>query len=460
MMPADLPRLSEVHFDSLAIGLALALSFVTGILSGVTPALQASAIDPNPGLKEGGRSGPGQSVRTTRFRSALVCFEIALSVVLLIGAGLLIRSFSAVLGQNPGLDPKGLTAGQIWIPVPNDPKANRYLKAPQRAALARELLRQMSSLPGVQGVAIGNADTIPFLNNETNPVAFTFPDDAAVAQNDYAAEFGAVSPDYFAVLRIPLQRGRVFTDQDSDKTARVVVVNEAFMQKFSRRNDLIGKRLRDRSGKESQIVGVVGDVRDQGLDMPASPRVYSSSFQNSGFSLSVFLRTRSDAGTIKEALTRTVNRVDSELPVFGVRTMNELMSASMARRRFSLSLMAVFAGLALFLAAIGIYGVMAFVVSQRTQEFGVRMALGAQQHDILMLAFRPGLVLTSIGTVAGVAVSLGAMRLMSSLLFGVSPMDPFTFAGVPILLGVVALTACWLPAWRATHIPPGVSLRS
>jgi ABC-type antimicrobial peptide transport system permease subunit len=163
---------------------------------------------------------------------------------------------------------------------------------------------------------------------------------------------------------------------------------------------------------------------------------------------------------MQEALTRTVNRVDPELPVFGVRTMNELMSASMARRRFALSLMAVFAGLALFLAALGIYGVMALVVGQRAQEFGVRMALGARQRDILVLAFRPGLVLTSIGAVAGVAVSIGAMRLMSSLLFGVSPSDPFTFAAVPILLAAVALTACWLPAWRATRIPPGVALRS
>jgi putative ABC transport system permease protein len=459
MMPADLPRLSEVHLDSLAVALALALALITGILSGVTPALQASATDPNHDLKEGGRSGAGVSVHKSRFRGALVSLEIALSVVLLIGAGLLVRSFSAVLGQNPGLDPKGLTVGQIWIPFPNNPKANRYLNPPQRAALARDLLHQMSLLPGVQSVAIGDANTIPFLNNQTSPVAFVFPDDTAVGQNNYVAEFGAVSPEYFAVLKTPLKRGRVFTAQDSDKSARVVVVNEAFVRKFSRQKDLIGRRLRSSSGNESQIVGVVGDVRDE-LDAPASPRVYNSTSQNSGFSLSVFLRTRSDAAVIKEALTRTVHRVDPELPVFGVRTMNELMSASMARRRFALSLMAVFAGLALFLAAIGIYGVMAFVVSQRTQEFGVRMALGAQKRDILMLAFRPGLVLTSIGAVAGVAVSIGAMRLMSSLLFSVSPFDPFTFAGVPILLGVVALIACWLPAWRATHIAPGVTLRS
>jgi predicted permease len=249
MMPADLPRLSEVHFDFLAVALALALSLITGILSGMTPALQASATDPNHDLKEGGRGGTGQSVRKSRFRSALVSVEIALSVVLLIGAGLLIRSFSAALQQNPGLDPKGLTVAQIWIPVPNNPKANRYLNPPQRAGLARELLHQMRLLPGVQGVAIGDANTIPFLNNQTNPVAFFFPDDTAAGQNNYVAEFGAVSPEYFAVLKTPIQRGRVFTNQDSDMSARVVVVNEAFLRKFSKHKDLIGKRLRNSSGK-------------------------------------------------------------------------------------------------------------------------------------------------------------------------------------------------------------------
>jgi putative ABC transport system permease protein len=223
--------------------------------------------------------------------------------------------------------------------------------------------------------------------------------------------------------------------------------------------DVIGRHLRDGAGNESEIIGVVGDVRTEGLDVPPQPRAYASLFQRSGASLAVFLRTRSDLRTIKEELTRTVQAVDPELPVFGVRTMEELMSASMARRRFSLFLMSVFAVLALLLAALGIYGVMAFLVSQRIQEFGIRLALGAQPRDILALAFRPGLVLTSVGVAFGLAASIVVTRLMSSLLFGVSARDPLTFAAVPVLLWTVAVAACLVPVRRATRVSPAQTLR-
>ena len=200
-------------------------------------------------------------------------------------------------------------------------------------------------------------------------------------------------------------------------------------------------------------------MRNEGLDVPAQPRIYASMFQSPGISLAVFLRTRSAVTTIKETLTQTVQGLDPELPVFGVRTMDELLSASMARRRFSLFLMSVFAALALLLAALGIYGVMAFLVSQRIQEFGIRLALGAQSRDILTLAFRPGLVLTSTGIAIGLVASLMVTRLMSSLLFGVSASDPLTFAAVPALLGTVALTACFVPVRRATRVSPVETLR-
>jgi len=380
-------------------------------------------------------------------------------VVLLISAGLLIRSFSALLKQEPGFDRSGLTVGQIWIPVPNNPAANQYLKAPQRAALVRELLRRLKALPGVQKVAISTSSDVPFLDNERNALPFSFPDDSATPQNEHAAEFGAVSPDYFETLKIQLKNGRVFTEHDSEEAKKVVIVNEAFARAFASQKDVIARRLRDSSGSESEIIGVVGDVRNEGLDVPSQPRVYASIFQNSGASLAVFLRTRSDAGAIKETLSQTVQGVDSELPVFGVRTMEELMSASMARRRFSLFLMSVFASLALLLAALGIYGVMAFLVNQRVQEFGIRLALGAQPRDILALAFRPCLALTSVGTAIGLAASLVITHLMSSLLFGVSAGDPLTYATVPMLLGIVALAACFIPVIRATRVSPVETLR-
>jgi predicted permease len=459
-VPADVPRLAEVHSDWRALTLALALSIVTGVLFGLAPAAHASGTDPNRDLKEGGRVGGRQSIRQTRSRAVLVTVEVAVSVVLLIGAGLLVRSFFAMLQQRPGLEPSGLTVGQIWIPFPNDPKANRYRTSPQRAVLARELLRQMDAIPGVQGAAMGLANDVPFLNNVRNPTAISFPDDATTLQNDRAAIFGAVSPNYFDVLGIPLLKGRELTAHDGETTKQVVVANDSFARAFAfPGRSLIGRTVRIGVLGEFEIVGVVADVRDRGLDGAPAPRLYASIFQASNNSLSVFLRVRSDPGTIKETLAQTVHNVDAELPVFGVRTMAEMMTASMARRRFSLFLMSAFAAVALLLAALGIYGVMDFVVTERTQEFGIRSVLGARPREILMLALRPGLVLASTGVAVGVGVSLVTTRLMSSLLFGVSAADPFIFALVPVVLVVVAAIACALPARRATGLSPVEALR-
>jgi putative ABC transport system permease protein len=292
-----------------------------------------------------------------------------------------------------------------------------------------------------------------------NPIAFSMPDEVATQENDHAAEFVAVSAGYFDVLRTPLKKGRVFTDHDADSSARVVVVNEAFVRRFSPQRDAIGRRMKfvwRGQGMEAEVVGVVGDVRNDGLDVAPPPRVYQSILQNPGIRLAVFLRTRSDADVkaTKEALTATVHSIDPEIPVFDVRTMAELMSASMARRQFSLFLMSAFAVVALLLAALGIYGVMAFVVGQRAQEFGIRLALGAKPRDILGLAFRPGLMLTATGTIVGLGASIVVTRLMASLLFGVSASDPMTFAVVPVLLGIVTLAACFVPARRATRVSP------
>jgi predicted permease len=470
LMPADVPRLAEVHADWRMVAFALGLSLATGVLVGLMPALHASAIDPNRDLREGGRTGGGQSLRQQRSRAALVVLEVALSAVLLIGAGLLVRSFSAVLNQNPGLDPDRLVAGQIWVPVPGNPNANPYLTPAQRAGLARELLVRLALLPGVEQSAVGTSSDIPLLGNVNNPLPFSLPDEVSTQDNDHAAEFGAVSAGYFNVLKTPLKKGRVFTDHDADSTERVVVVNEAFVRRFSAQRDVVGRRLqygrggldsRNGGGKEAKIIGVVGDVRNDGLDVAPLPRVYESILQHPSIRLAVFLRTRSavDVKSTKEALTQTVHGINPELPVFNVRTMAELMSTSMARRQFSLFLMSVFAVSALLLAALGIYGVMSFVVGQRAQEFGVRMALGAKPRDILGLAFRPGLILTAAGTIVGLGASIVVTRLMSSLLFGVSASDPMTFAIVPVVLGIVTMAACLIPARRATRVSPMEALK-
>jgi predicted permease len=459
LMPADVPRLSEVQADWQMVAFALMLSLATGVLVGLMPALHASAIDPNRDLRDGGRTGGGQSVRQNRSRATLVVMEVALSAVLLIGAGLLVRSFSAALGQDPGLDPERLVAGQIWIPNPHDRNANPYWPTAGRAGLVRELLARIALLPGIEQAAVGTSSDIPLLSNVNNPLPFSLPDEVSTQGNDHAAEFGAVSAGYFDVLRTPLKKGRVFTDHDADSSARVVVVNEAFVRRFSPQRDAVGRRLRydwRGGGYEAEIIGVVGDVRNDGLDVAPPPRVYLSALQHPGIRLAVFVRTRSDVDVkaTTEALTATVHSINPELPVFNVRTMADLMSVSMARRQFALILMSVFAVVALLLAALGIYGVMAFVIGQRAQEFGLRLALGAKPRDILGLAFRPGLILTATGTIVGLGASIIVTRLMSSLLFGVSASDPITFAVVPVLLGLVTMAACFLPARRATRVSP------
>jgi putative ABC transport system permease protein len=419
------------------------------------PALHASAIDPNRDLRDGGRTGGAQSARQNGTRAVLVVLEVALSVVLLIGAGLLVRSFSAAISQSPGFDPDRFVAGQIWAPIP---------KLPERTEFTKDLLARLAALPGSERTAIGTSTAVPLLGLVNNPVAFSLPDEASTHDDDYAAEFAAVSATYFDVLRTPVKKGRIFTGHDADSSVKVVVVNEAFVRRFSPHRDVVGQRLRFAyrgQPQEAQIVGVAGDVLSDGLDRAAPPRVYESILQYPGIRLAVFVRTRSDADVkaTRQALTEAVHGINPDFPVFDVRTMADLMSASIARRRFSLALMSVFAASALLLAALGIYGVMAFVVGQRAQEFGIRMALGAVPRNILGLAFRPGLILTATGTIVGLAGSIVVTRLMSSLLFGVSASDPTTFAVVPVLLGIVTMAACFIPARRATRISPMEALK-
>jgi predicted permease len=456
LMPADLPRLTEVHFDARVVVLACLLSILTGILFGLTPALHASATDPNRDLKEGTRGGTS-SVRQNRFRSALVATEIALSVVLLSGAGLLVHSFWNALRVDPGFDPKSLMVARIWIPVPNNPAMNRYQTVSQITALSRELLRQARTLPGIQEVAVGTANSVPLVNNFNNRFTFSLPDQPDSAEKQRSAEFAAIGPGFFQVLRTPVLRGRSFTDADGEKAKRVVVVNESLARQYLNGRD-VGQRI-NLGGDDWEIVGVVGDVRHDGLDSPVMPRVYRPLYQGAANELAIFLRGSESSG-LKQAVTRIVQGVDADLPVYGVRSMPEMMAASLARRRFSLSLMAGFGALALFLASIGIYGVMAYAVSQRAQEFGIRTALGAEPRDILLIALRPGAALTLTGVVVGLIAAQGATHLMASLLFGVSPADPLTFVGVPVTLALVALIACWIPARRAVRIPAVAALRS
>jgi putative ABC transport system permease protein len=324
--------------------------------------------------------------------------------------------------------------------------------------LTREILRRVSALPGIEGAAMGGNNSVPLVNNPLKGVAFSLPDQPDSAQKQRVAELASVSPEFFQVLRTPLLRGRFFTEADTDKSKRVVIVNESFAKQYLSGRD-IGQRM-NFGGADWEIAGVVADVRDGGLDTGAAPRCYRPLYQGQANEMGIFLRGASDSSGLKQAVVRIVQGVDPDLPVYGVRTMREMMAASLARRRFSLFLMAVFGALALLLASIGIYGVMAYAVSQRAQEFSIRMALGALPRDILLLALGPGAMITLAGIVLGLLAAQGATRLMISLLFGVSAVDPITFIGVPLALALVALLACWIPARRAVRIPPAAALRS
>jgi predicted permease len=458
MMPSDLPRLSEISLDWRVVAFALALSVATGVLFGLLPALRISAVDPNLDLKESGRSG-GSSLRNNRFRSALVSAEIALSLVLLIGAGLLVRSFWRMLQTNPGLDPTQLGIAQIWIPFPNDPSANPFLQPASRTTYAEDVLRRVRALPGIEMAAMGGSATVPFAGTR-NSTSFHWVDDSSAGGGRSVAEFDVASPEFFRTLKVPLVAGRFLSDDDTLSKQRLLVVNQTFVSRYSPQRSPIGRTINLGNGNNpARIVGVVGDIRDEGLDVPVEPRMYFDLLQLPPSALTVYFRTTGAPEILNDSVVRVIHSVNSELPVYGLRTMKDQMAASEARRIFVLRLMEIFAAVALMLAAIGTYGVMSYAMNQRTQEIGIRIALGAQRRDVFRLALRPGLILTSIGIGLGIVSSLFLTRLMSSLLFDVAATDIATYASVSFLLMIVALAACYIPARRATRVEPIIALR-
>jgi predicted permease len=459
MIPADLPRISEIHFSAQIIGIGFALSVVTGFMFGAIPAIQVSAINPGENLKEAGRGGGG-GVRQAHFRGALVAAEIAISLVLLIGAGLLVRSFWGMLHVNPGLDPNNLGFTQIWIPVPNDSAKNPYATIAQRSAFVSEVLRRVSGIPGIDSASMGNSNRVPFGGTGFTQ-RFVFSGESTAPSAMKRAEFQIASPEYFAVLKSPILMGRAFTISDVEKSEKVAVVNETLARTFSPGKSLVGRSISLLGpGQDYRIVGVVGDIHDDGLDVAVPARIYFPIYQRSGNALTLFYRASGDPRTLNTPIERAIHSVDPTLPVFGQRAMQDLMADSEVRRKFILSLMAAFAMVALLLASLGTYGVMSFAANQRVREIGIRMALGAQRRDILYLMIGPGLRLALIGVAVGVGSALLLTRLMGALLFAVTPTDVLTYVSLSVLLIVVALVACLVPARRATKLEPMIALRN
>src|SRR5919112_2689036 len=460
-VPADIPRLQEVGFDGGVLGFAFGVSVLTGLLFGLVPALQASRPDLTDNLKEGGK-GSGAGSRGQRFRGALVITEVALSLVLMIAAGLLLRSFARLMEVDAGFDPHNVLMARIWLPVPNNPELDPYRQPAKRVAFVREVLRRAQSLPGVRHAAVGAGNGVPLLGPHFTGT-FTIEEKAESDAEHPTAQMSSVSPDYFRALGTPLVRGRLFADSDTLETQPVALVDESAARRFWPNEDPVGRRFKP-GGRASKapwatVVGVVGDVKTEGFDQPDQPHLYTSMFQNVGYAMAVYLRASGDPKGLTQALRREVQSVDPNLPVFGERTMEDVVSASLAQRRFALQVVGGFGVLALLLAGIGIYGVVAYSVSQRTREIGIRLALGASSGAILRWVFGQGMRLTLLGLGAGLVGALALTRLLRGLLFGVEATDPLTYAGLALLLAAVALLACYVPARRATKVDPMIALR-
>jgi predicted permease len=434
------------------LGFTLGASLLTGILFGLAPAVHSARLDMNDSLKEGGR-GATEGRGRHRVHSLLVVTEVALSLVLLVGAGLLVKSFIKLRNTDPGFDPRNtLTASLSLAPV-------RYAKDEQIVQFYDQLIERVRSLPGVESV--GAVSPLPLSGNGMS-YSFVITDRPEPPPGQgLSASARFVTPGYFRAMGIPLRRGRLFTEQDRADAPPVLVVNDAFARRYFSGEEVLGKRLKLGFGRiEGEIVGVVGDVRGNSLSEPGTPEYYISQTHAASGDMSLVVRTSTtDPAAITSALRGVVREMDKDQPLYEVRTMNALVSRSMARQRFSTTLIGIFAALALALAAVGIFSVMSYSVAQRKHEIGIRMALGAQSRDILRMVLGRGMTLTLVGVGLGLVASYGLTRLMSSLLFGVSPTDPLTFGGVAVMLACVALLACYAPARRATKVDPMIALR-
>jgi putative ABC transport system permease protein len=451
--PADLPRVSDVHLDGWVFAFTFLVSLLTGVLFGLAPALEASRTGINEALKEGaGRASAARG--RALLRKLLIVGEFAISLVLLTGAGLMIATFSKLLHSDPGFNPQRMLSVQFWL------IGSKYDSTAQIEAFNRAAVQRLEALPGVDSAAIIAAG-LPLERGGNNGVRLPEAPDKW-----YSTDYREITPGFFRAMGIPLRQGRVFSEADSETANKVVIVNQAFARKrFPTRNP-VGEHIL--LGKTScEIVGVVGDVKSY-LDQPPPPTTFIPSAQASydtsalfegWFPRSIILRANVDPSSLSRAVRDAVAAVDPIVPTGSIRTMDQVLSHSLALRNFMMFLLSLFAALALTLATVGIYGVISYAVSQRTREIGVRMALGAHPGNVLRLILGEGLKLVLAGAALGILFALLATRFISTMIYGVSATDPLIFLAVITLLVVVSLAACYVPARRAMCVDPIVALR-
>jgi putative ABC transport system permease protein len=460
LAPADIPRLNEVDVSAGVLSFAFLISILTGVLFGLAPALQAANPNQSENLREGGR-GSSAGRRHTRLSRVLVVSEVALSIMLLAGAGLLLRSFWRVLEVRPGFNPSHLTTVQLWIPISNNPATDPYSVEEKRADFLLEVFRRVSALPGVEQASISGNDTLP-MNSGRNYSQFSIQGRATESERGPIADIAVVDTKYFRTMEVPLIMGRNFAGSDTYRTQPVAVIDQTLARQYWQGKNPLGQQVKFGFGRGVEgvtIVGVVGDIKSDGFEAPSVPHIYVALGQFAPVNAVVFLRSGTEVEHLGEAVRHEVESVDPNVPVHSISSMDQIIARSVADRRFALELLGVFAAVALLLAAVGIYGVMAYSLSQRTHEVGVRIALGAQRLDILRMALGEGMLIVVIGLASGLIGAAIMTRFFRSMLFDVGPTDPMTFLSVSAILAGVAFFACYVPAKRATRLDPLVALR-
>jgi putative ABC transport system permease protein len=446
--PADLPRLASVSIDNRALLFTLGVTLLTALVFGLVPVLQVLKFDSNPALKD----QRSRSVRQQRIGNVLIASEVALALMLLVGGGLLLRTVWQLNHVDPGFDVRNALAVTIQLPQ------KKYAGPPQMTRFAEQLVQQVSTQPGVE--ATGVARILPIVHDL--PTGFYFEGRPREKDNDLPqTNYSAVSPGYFKAMGIPLIAGRAFTETDAQDAPRVAIVSQTLAQRYFPNGDAIGKRINVNTGPESyrEIVGIVGNVKQNGLTRETKPHTYEPFAQAPNQFMTLIVRSTSDPASLVPAIRSQVLALDSELPLQRVTTLDRMIANSIRQQRFTSRVLSVFAAVALLLAAAGLYGVISYSVAQRTHELGIRVALGAQVKDVMQLVLRQGMAMVVVGEVIGIIGAFALTRLLGGLLFGVTPTDAVTFVAVTIGLTIVALLACYIPARRATKVDPLVALR-
>jgi len=451
----NIPRAVQVGLDWRVLLYTLMVSIGTGVLFGLAPAFHSSKTGLSESLKEGGRSGSSGATKN-RLRASLVVSEVAVAVVLLVGAGLLIKSLWLLHTVKPGLDPTNILTFNIALPEVKYPSE-------QQSRFFQDLRTRLQGMPGVQSAS--SVYPLP-LSGDRFVISFEVDGRPVAPKDQPAADFFVADPGYFKTMGIPLRKGRDFDERDQHKSPQVIIVSETFARLHFPNEDVIGKRIKpgigtfeDEDTPMREIVGVVGDVKNRTLSTEPQAVYYVPQTQVPFSQMIMVVKTTGDPHGLVKSATQEVGAMDGDLPVFGVKTMDEYISQSVSTPRFNTTLLSIFAAVALVLTVVGLYGVMSYAVAQRTNEIGIRLALGAQTKDVLSLIIKQGLQLILLGLAIGLLVAVALMKIISGLLFGVTTKDPFTFVAVAVVLTFIALLACYVPARRATRVDPLEALR-